>query len=329
MATSKIPQAKDLNSDNITENVILINSQGDDVRLKYVLERLVTHLHDFARETRLSTKEWMAGLDFLVRVGQISTDVRHEFILLSDILGLSLLVDSIDHPKPPNATEGTVLGPFHTHEAKHLPAGTDISSDPNGEPCLVIARIKDPSGNPIPGVKVDIWETDSSGHYDVQYAERDGPDGRCVMHSDDNGSLWFKAIRPVSYPIPHDGPVGQLLAKLKRHPWRPAHMHFMFEKPGWDHLITALYITPDEYMTSDAVFGVKDSLIVEMKGATAEQAEKYGVRVGYPVIEWEFVLVTEKETEELRDGNALKAMAKLFPGKKVKLFDHLPVPDLD
>ncbi|PVH74421.1 aromatic compound dioxygenase [Cadophora sp. DSE1049] len=329
MAMSSGPQAKDLNADNITENTILINSQGDDIRLKYVLERLVTHLHDFARETRLSTKEWMAGLDFLVKVGQISTDVRHEFILLSDVLGLSLLVDAIDHPKPPTATEGTVLGPFHTHEAKHMPAGNDISSDPNGEPCLVICHINDPAGNPIPGVKVDIWETDSSGHYDVQYAERDGPDGRCVMHSDDSGLLWFKAIRPVSYPIPHDGPVGQLLAKLKRHPWRPAHMHFIFEKPGWDHLITALYITPDEYMTSDAVFGVKNSLIVEMKPATREQAEKYEVKEGYPVIEWEFVLVTEKETEELRDGKAMEAMAKLFPGKKVKLFDHLPVPDLD
>jgi len=238
-------------------------------------------------------------------------------------------VDAIDHPKPSNATEGTVLGPFHTHEAKVLEAGTDISSDPNGEPCLVICNITDPSGNPIPDVKVDIWETDSTGHYDVQYAERDGPDGRCVMHSDSDGKLWFKAIRPVSYPIPHDGPVGQLLKKLKRHPWRPAHMHFMFEKKGWDHLITALYVKPDDYLTSDAVFGVKDSLIVETTPATKEQAERYGIKESDAVLEHTFVLVTEEETERLRDENAMKAMAVLFPGKKVKLLDHLPVPDLD
>ena len=210
-----------------------------------------------------------------------------------------------------------------------MTAGNDISSDPNGEPCLVVCHITDPSGNPIEGVKVDIWETDSTGHYDVQYMERDGPDGRCVMYSDSKGMLWFKAIIPVSYPIPHDGPVGQLLEKLHRHPWRPAHMHFMFEKPGWDHLITALYVPPDEYMTSDAVFGVKDSLIVELTPATKAQGESYGVKEGFPVLERSFVLLTEKETEHLRDVNALEAMAKLFPGKKVKLLDHLPVPDVD
>jgi protocatechuate 3,4-dioxygenase beta subunit len=163
---------------------------------------------------------------------------NQEFILLSDILGLSLLVDAIDHPKPPSSTEGSVLGPFHSHEAEVVPSGGDISSDPKGEPCLVICTIRDPSGAPIEGVKIDIWETDSSGHYDVQYTERNGPDGRCVMTSDEEGRFWFKAIVPVSYPIPHDGPVGKLLKTLKRHPWRPAHIHFMFDKQGWDHLIT-------------------------------------------------------------------------------------------
>ena len=163
---------------------------------------------------------------------------NQEFILLSDILGLSLLVDSIDHPKPSNSTEGTVLGPFHTHEAEDLPNGSSISSDPEGEPCLVVCNLKDTSGKPIEGCKIDIWETDSTGHYDVQHADHDGPDGRCVMSSDKEGIFWFKAIVPVPYPIPHDGPVGKLLLKLKRHPWRPAHMHFMFEKKGYDHLIT-------------------------------------------------------------------------------------------
>jgi protocatechuate 3,4-dioxygenase beta subunit len=318
---------KDLNIDNITENTVIINSQGSDQRLTYVMERLVNHLHDFARETRLSTSEWMAALDFLVKVGQISSDVRHEFILLSDILGLSLLVDAIDHPKPPSSTEGSVLGPFHTHEAEEIQNGSGMSSDPAGEPCVVVCTVKDVQGNPIEGVKIDIWETDSSGHYDVQYAERDGPDGRCVMKSDKEGVFWFKAIVPVPYPIPHDGPVGQLLKLLKRHPWRPAHMHFMFGKPGWDNLITALYIRGDPYETSDAVFGVKQSLIVEFEKVDAETAKKYGVEVDSKILRHDFVLVDEKETEKLRDENALAAMKKL--GRKVKLLEHLPVPDLD
>lgn len=232
------PHLKDLTIENITENVHAINGGCPNPRLKYLLERAVTHLHDLARETRLSTEEWMATIQFLTRVGQMSSDVRQEFILLSDILGLSLLIDSIDHPKPSNSTEGTVLGPFHTHDAQSKSNGSTISHDPDGEPCLVLCSVKDTRGDPIEGVKIDIWETDSKGFYDVQYGDRETPDGRVVMQSDAEGIFWFKAIVPVPYPIPHDGPVGQLLKKLKRHPYRPSHMHFMFEKPGFDHLIT-------------------------------------------------------------------------------------------
>lgn len=233
-----IPPMKDLTIDNITENVNLINSGCEDPRMKYIFERLVGHMHDFARETRLSTDEWMAGIQFLTQVGQICSDVRQEFILLSDIFGLSLLVDSIDHPKPAGSTDGTVLGPFHTHEAEEEKNGGSISHDPDGTPCLIICTVKDTQGNPVEDVKIDVWETDSKGFYDVQYAERDGPDGRAVLRSDKNGDFWFKGIVPVPYPIPHDGPVGKLLVKLHRHPYRPSHMHFMFEKPGFDHLIT-------------------------------------------------------------------------------------------
>jgi protocatechuate 3,4-dioxygenase beta subunit len=274
-----------------------------------------------------------------------------EFILLSDVLGLSLLVDAIDHPKPAASTEGSVLGPFHTHEAETISNGQLMSSDPQGESCLVICNVTDVHGNPIEGVKVDIWETDSTGHYDVQYGDRDGPDGRCVMKSDEKGVFWFKAIVPVPYPIPHDGPVGQLLKLLNRHPWRPAHMHFMFEKPGWDHLITygcyllfhfpfiqhcrtladahhrALYVRGDPYETSDAVFGVKQSLIIDFESVDAETAQQYGVKVGSKVLRHSFVLVSDEETEKLRDENALAAMKKL--GRRVKLLNHLPIPDVD
>ncbi|KAK3677826.1 hypothetical protein LTR37_021522, partial [Vermiconidia calcicola] len=183
------------------------------------------------------------------------------------------------------------------------------------------------SGKPIDGVKIDIWETDSKGFYDVQYAGREGPDQRAVMHSDKEGVFWFKAIVPVPYPIPHDGPVGKLLKMLKRHCYRPSHMHFMFEKPGYDHLITALYLRNDPYETSDAVFGVKESLLIDLGTVTGEQASKCDVKEGGKLITYDFVLVTEEESRELREENAVKAMKKL--GRDMKLYNGLPVPDVD
>jgi protocatechuate 3,4-dioxygenase beta subunit len=233
-----IPPMKDLTTDNITENVVAINSTCQDPRTRFLIERLAHHLHDFARETRLTTPEWMTAIQFLTRTGQICSETRQEFILLSDVLGLSLLVDSIDHPKPPTSTEGTVLGPFHAHGAEELASGDTISHDPEGEPLLVVCSVKDSRGNPLPEVVVDIWETDSKGFYDVQYADREGYDNRAILQSDQQGRFHFKAIVPVPYPIPDDGPVGQLLKVLNRHPYRPSHMHFKFNKAGYDPLIT-------------------------------------------------------------------------------------------
>ncbi|THW87556.1 aromatic compound dioxygenase [Aureobasidium pullulans] len=328
MDTVSVPSLKDLTIENITENVHAINSQCSDQRLKFLLERTVSHLHDLARETRLTTDEWMATLLFLTRVGQISSDVRQEFILLSDVLGLSLLVDSIDHPKPENSTEGTVLGPFHTHEAEHSHNGGSISQDADGEPLLVVCTVKDVDGNPISGAKVDVWETDSKGFYDVQHADRTGPDGRAVLTSDSAGNFWFKAILPVPYPIPHDGPVGGLLKKLNRHPYRPSHMHFMFDKSGYDPLITALYLKNDPYESTDAVFGVKQSLIVEVgKVDDQDQAKKYGVKTGTSLITYDFVLVTDEAARKLRRSKAEEAMNS--QGRKVRFIDDLPVPDVD
>jgi protocatechuate 3,4-dioxygenase beta subunit len=249
-----IPPLKDLTIDNITENVNLVNSAGNaSPRLRFLLSRLTTHLHDYARETRLSQGEWLEAINFLTATGQICTDVRQEFILLSDIFGLSLLVDSIDHPKPAGSTEGTVLGPFHTHDAEVLENGDVMSHDEGGEKLLAVCTVKDAKGNPIEGVAVDIWETDSTGHYDVQHPGRDRPDGRCILKSDAEGRFFFRGIVPVPYPIPTDGPVGALLVRLGRHPMRPSHMHFMFEKPGWDALTTALYLRGDPYETSECL----------------------------------------------------------------------------
>ncbi|KAG8410367.1 hypothetical protein J3459_017179 [Metarhizium acridum] len=319
---------KDLTIDNITENVHAINSQCGNLRLKYILERTVAHLHELARETRLTTDEWMTAILFLTQVGQISSDVRQEFILLSDVLGLSLLVDSIDHPKPKGSTEGTVLGPFHTHEAEHANAGSLISHDPDGDPLLVLCTLKDTDGNPISGAEIDVWETDSKGFYDVQYADRGGPDGRAVLTSDDMGKFWFKAIVPVPYPIPHDGPVGKLLKVLNRHPYRPSHMHFMFKKDGYDPLITALYLKDDPYESTDAVFGVKDSLVVQLKKLEDEElAKKYDVKLGSALITYDFVLVKDEAAAALRRQKAEEAMASL--GRTFRFVDDLPVPHVD
>ena len=229
----------DLTPENITPHTIAINSHGPSLRLRYILDSLVTHLHDFARETQLTTEEWMVGLLFLTAVGQKCSRTRQEFILLSDILGLSTLVENINHPKPLGATEGTVLGPFHTDDAAHFNHGESICQKSDGERCIVRCTLQDTAGNPVAGASIDIWETDETGHYDVQYANRgEQPDFRGILKSDKKGEFWFKAIRPVSYPIPDDGPVGTLLEELKRHPYRPSHMHFLVEKEGFDTLVT-------------------------------------------------------------------------------------------
>ncbi|KAL5324755.1 hypothetical protein ACEPPN_005871 [Leptodophora sp. 'Broadleaf-Isolate-01'] len=179
--------------------------------MKFVFESLVTYLHEFARETRLSISEWEAAIQFMLDVGKISTETRHEFILLSDILGLSLLLDSIGHPTPPGATEATILGPFHTQDAHHVGAGEKISHDSDGERLLVVCSVKDTRGRPLPGVEVDVWETDSKGFYDVQYSDRTVPDGRAIVTSDENGVVVFEAIVPVPYPIPSDGVMARAL----------------------------------------------------------------------------------------------------------------------
>ncbi|KAH0497194.1 hypothetical protein TgHK011_004522 [Trichoderma gracile] len=355
------PLVPDLTIDNITQNVVQASSRSGDARLDYLMERLVTHIHDFARETRLSTREWMAAIRFLTQTGQMCilfafrftpppafwasfllhpsspspsiasspllNTMYQEFILLSDVFGLSMLVDSIDHPKPPNCTQGSVLGPFHTNDAPHLPIGSSMATDAAGEPMLALCTVCDSSGRPLSGVKVDIWEADSSGHYDVQYAGRQAPSERCVMTSDVDGGFWFKAIRPVSYPVPDDGPVGRLLGLLRRHSCRPAHMHFMLEKQGLDRLVTTLFIRGDKYETSDVVFGVKQSLVVDLDRVDKETAVEYGVPEGTLLLRHTFVLASARETEELRDKNAMEAMGRL--GLKTKLVDHLPVPDLD
>ncbi|KAL8942254.1 MAG: hypothetical protein Q9216_001779 [Gyalolechia sp. 2 TL-2023] len=328
-STTSATAFKDLTIDNITPNTIHISSRGFSPRLTFIMSRIVTHLHDLARETRLNTEEWMAGIGFLTEVGKMCTDSRQEFILLSDVLGLSLLVDAIAHPRPPPATEGSVLGPFHTHNRPPLAPGDALSHDSDGTPCLVLCSIQDPDRNPISDVEIDIWETDSTGHYDVQYEEA-RTDGRGVMRSDSEGQFWFKGIVPVSYPIPNDGPVGKLLGMLGRHPWRPAHMHFWMRKEGWDGLVTALYISSDPYIISDAVFGVKSSLCISPTPASTSLAQKYSIEEGSPVIEYDFVLVRDEEARELKLQKNREAMERLGSRKwRLEGAEGLPIMDVD
>ncbi len=208
-----------------------------------------------------------------------------------------------------------------------MPNGDFMSHDSAGTPLLVLCTVRDSYGKPIQDAKIDIWETDSTGHYDVQYPDHEGPDGRCIMRSDEEGKFWFKAIKPVPYPIPHDGPIGKLLEKLHRHPYRPAHMHFMFEKPGYDNLITALYLRGDPYETTDAVFGVKSSLVVDFTPLPQSLASQHSLPSHSLLLEYDFVLVTEKEASDLRDEKSRKALEQL--GRKIRIVEGLPVPDMD
>lgn len=194
--------------------------------------------------------------------------------------------------------------------------------------CLVRGTLKNTAGKPITNATVDVWETDETGHYDTQYADRSYPDCRGIMRTDAEGNFWFKAVRPVPYPIPYSGPVGKMLEKLHRHPFRPSHMHFLIIAPGYDTLVTSLYMRGDKYETSDAVFGVKSSLIIDVeKVGDKKVAEQYGVKAEDWAINFDFVLVSETEATELKNKNTLEALKKL--GITATILNGLPVADLD
>lgn len=231
-------------------------------RLAQVMASLVKHLHAFAKEVHLTQAEWDYGIDFLTKTGQICSGERQEFILLSDTLGFSMLVDAINNRRPNGATENTVFGPFHVDGAPELPMGSTICLDGKGEPCLFQGRVVDLDGKPIKGARVDVWSDNADGYYDVQQPELQPKwNNRGVFVTGEDGAYSFVGIKPVSYPIPDDGPVGQMLAHLGRHPYRPAHMHYLVTAPGFEKLVTHTFVGGDTYLTSDAVFGVKSSLI--------------------------------------------------------------------
>lgn len=231
-------------------------------RLAEVMSALVRHLHDFAKEVHLTQPEWDLAIGFLTKTGQICSAERQEFILLSDVLGFSMLVDAINNRRPAGATENTVFGPFHVEDAPLRQMGDTICLDGKGESCLFEGRVLDLSGAPVAGATVDVWSDNADGFYDVQQPGiQPRGNNRGVFVTGADGRYAFRGIKPVCYPIPDDGPVGQMLAALGRHPYRPAHMHYLITAPGFQRLVTHTFVGGDEYLTSDAVFGVKASLI--------------------------------------------------------------------
>jgi len=254
---------RNLNEHNITAETVRRIENTPDSRLQEIMTALIEHLHDFAREVKLTEAEWIYAIQFLTRTGHLCTDIRQEFILLSDTLGLSQLVVAQNHSRPVGATEQTVFGPFHVEGAgRHPPHGFDIAAGIEGIALFVTARVLS-DRQPMTGAVVDVWQADAAGFYDVQGTDWELSQSRlrAVFETDWDGRFSFKTILPKSYPIPTDGTVGEMLAATRRSPMRPAHIHFRIAKPGYDSLITHVFVEGDEYLDSDAVFGVRQSCI--------------------------------------------------------------------
>ncbi|MFJ8494441.1 intradiol ring-cleavage dioxygenase [Streptomyces sp. NPDC094038] len=234
----------------------------DDPRLRELLTALIRHLHAFARETRLTQREWETAIAFLTETGQTCTDTRQELILLSDVLGLSMLVETVNGHSDPGSTESTVLGPFHMTESPVRELGADIDLVGTGEPCVVSGVVRSADGTPLPGAVLDVWQADPHGFYDVQRPDVQPPgNGRGLFTADDEGRFRFRTCVPSAYPIPTDGPVGTLLKATGRHPYRPAHIHFIVSAAGHAPVTTHIFVAGGEYLDSDAVFAVKESLV--------------------------------------------------------------------
>jgi len=288
----------DLQGDDLTGAVVASFDDSIDPRTRTVMSALVRHLHAFAREVNLTEDEYFTAIDFLTRTGQISSDTRQEFVLLADVLGLSMLTVGLGNPKPPGATESTVFGPFFVEGSPEVPQGGDIANGAPGQPCLVSGRVLNTKGEPIPAALVETWQADEEGFYDVQ-KELDGPQNRGHLTTDADGNYSFWAVKPVAYPIPDDGPVGELLRAGGRGPMRPAHIHFMVTAPGYARLITHVFAAGDEYLANDAVFGVKDSLIADFTEHPAGTPAPDGTTSDQPyyTVHYDLVLATTEETQ--------------------------------
>jgi hydroxyquinol 1,2-dioxygenase len=254
-------ETRDLADERLTKEVLERFENSKSPRFQEIMHCLVQHLHAFVSEVELTEEEWFEGIDFLTRTGQISDENRQEFILLSDVLGVSMLTIGINNRKPAEATEATVFGPFFVEGSPRFENGDDIANGAPGEPCFMQGGVLSASGEPVPEALIEVWQADDEGFYDVQYDDLSEARGRGHLYSDDEGRYRFWSVRPEAYPIPDDGPVGELLDAANRSPMRPAHVHFMVKAPGYETLVTHVFADDDEHLDSDAVFGVKSSLV--------------------------------------------------------------------
>lgn len=264
----------------LTEDVVASFADTTDPRLKQIMSTTVRYLHALVRDLRLTEAEWEQAIDFLTRVGHITDDKRQEFVLLSDVLGVSMQTIAVNNPAAGDATEATVFGPFHVEDSPEIPIGGDIAGGAVGQPCWVEGTVTDTDGNPIAGAKIEAWEADEDGFYDVQYTD-DRVSGRAWLRTDEQGRYAFWALTPTPYPIPHDGPVGQMLSAVGRSPVRAAHLHFMVTAEDFRRLVTHIFVTGDPQLEiGDSVFGVKQSLIKDFVEQPAGTATPDGRELG-------------------------------------------------
>lgn len=252
---------RSVTKDNITDVFTAYFAEDTDPRVREVLGALARHVHDFAREVNLTHAEWQMGIDFLTRAGDITTPERHEFVLLSDVMGLSSLVDML-HSRE-DATSSSVLGPFHVSNPPPLEIGGDMKNDFEGEVLLVEGTVRDTEGNPIAGAEIDIWQTAPNGLYSSQDPDQHIHSFHGLMTTDENGRYAFTTVRPVSYTVPSDGPVGDILKAAGRHPWRPSHLHYIVSAKGFRNLVTEVFPDDDPYLDEDTVFGVRSDLVMK------------------------------------------------------------------
>lgn len=291
MSTTTKPRSA--TEDDITNEVLRRFESTEDPRLRQIMQSLVKHMHAFVRDVELTEEEWFQGIGFLTDTGHMCSDVRQEFILLSDTLGVSMVVDLINHRKPEGATESTVFGPFHRDGVPDVEDGTNIAPrDTQGQPLVISGRVVDLDGKPIAGAALDVWQSDSHGIYDQQLPPGTPIHMRGIFHTDKDGRYLIRTTRPVAYSIPDDGPVGKMLQATNRHSWRPAHVHFVVSANGFEPVTTHIFDSVDKYLESDTVFAVKDSLICEFKehAAPDEAAKTMGIDSPYASVRFDFVL---------------------------------------
>ena len=274
-------------------------------RMRQIMQSLVRHLHGFVRDVDLTQEEWLMAVDWLARTGKLCTDKRQEFILLSDVLGISMLVDAINHRFPEGVTPTTVVGPFHIDDSPELPMGADLAEGIPGETCFLVGTVSDLDGKPIEGAKLDIWQADAEGMYESQLGAEE-PRLRAIFHTGPDGKYLIRTIAPPGYSIPMDGTVGDLLRETDISHFRPAHIHFLITAPGYETLVTHLFKKGTRYIDSDIVFGVKDKLIVEFKKYQAGKTPTGEISSEpFVVVNYDFVLSKAK-----RPANAEMALSE-------------------